>query len=114
MKTKTKCNFLICHKILVHSIIVIPVQYQPASSSYVQLHICKNEPWIRLLNIHYSGMFTAPTDGVYVFSWTIFSYCNSYVYTQIVVNSNAYDSMITESEHVTDVNWLLSAWIAVV
>ena len=49
-------------------------------------------------------MFTASTDGVYVFSWTIFSYYNSYVYTQIVVNSNAYDSMITESEHVTDVH----------
>ena len=51
-----------------------------------------------------SGMFTAPTDGVYVFSWTIFSYYNSFVYTQIVVNSNAYDSMITDSEHVADVH----------
>lgn len=45
-------------------------------------------------------MFTAPADGVYVFSWTIVSENHSYIYTQIVVNSNAFDSMLTDSEHV--------------
>nr|XP_022300158.1 complement C1q-like protein 4 isoform X3 [Crassostrea virginica] len=51
-----------------------------------------------------SGMFTAPADGVYTFTWTIFSGYYSYVYTQIVVNSNAFDSMIVNSEEVGDMH----------
>ena len=51
-----------------------------------------------------SGMFTAPADGMYVFTWTIFSGYNSYVFTQIVVNSDVFDYMITDSEHVHDIH----------
>ena len=49
-------------------------------------------------------MFTAPADGMYVFTWTIFSGYHSYVYTQIVVNSDVFDYMITDSEHVSDIH----------
>nr|XP_022302071.1 uncharacterized protein LOC111110036 [Crassostrea virginica] len=49
-----------------------------------------------------SGFFTAPANGLYVFSWTIFSSPNSFIFTQIIVNSNALDSMVTDSEHVAD------------
>ena len=51
-----------------------------------------------------SGMFTAPVDGVYTFTWTIFSEVHSYVYTQIVVNSAAFDNMIVNSNAVNDVH----------
>ena len=49
-------------------------------------------------------MFTAPVDGVYTFTWTIFSEVHSYVYTQIVVNSAAFDNMIVNSDAVHDVH----------
>ena len=52
----------------------------------------------------YSGMFTAPDDGVYVFTWTIFSYENSYIFTQLVVNSDAFDNMISDSQEVGDIH----------
>ena len=51
-----------------------------------------------------SGMFTAPDDGVYVFTWTIFSDFRSYVHTQIVVNSAVFDNMITDSEEIADIH----------
>lgn len=52
----------------------------------------------------YSGMFTAPSDGVYVFTWTIFTRPHSYAYCQIVTNSQAFTSMVTDSETVTEIH----------
>ena len=52
----------------------------------------------------YSGMFTAPDDGVYVFTWTIFSDYNSIVFTQIVVNSATFDNMLTDSQEIHDIH----------
>lgn len=49
-----------------------------------------------------SGMFTAPIDGAYVFTWTIFSDKHSYIFSQIVVNTEAFTSMITDSDEVAD------------
>ena len=51
-----------------------------------------------------SGMFTAPDDGVCVFTWSIFSDFHSYIYTQIVVNSAAFDNMITDSQENGDIH----------
>lgn len=47
-----------------------------------------------------SGMFTAPIDGTFVFTWTIFSDTLSYIISQIVVNTEAFTSMLTDSEQV--------------
>lgn len=49
-----------------------------------------------------SGMFTAPVDGVYVFSCTIFSDRHSFIYSQIVVNTQSFTNMITDSDEVSD------------
>ena len=52
----------------------------------------------------HTGIFMTPDDGVYVFTWTIFSNFNSQILTQIVVNSGAFDSMITDSQEIHDVH----------
>lgn len=49
-----------------------------------------------------SGMFRAPIDGVYMFTWTIFSDRHSFIFSQIVVNTEAFTSMITDSDEVSD------------
>lgn len=51
-----------------------------------------------------SGMFTAPIDGAFVFTWTIFSDRHSYINSQIVVNTEAFTSMITDSDEVSDLH----------
>lgn len=51
-----------------------------------------------------SGMFTAPSDGVYVFTWTIFTYARSYAYSQIIINSQAFTSMLTDSATVNEIH----------
>lgn len=46
----------------------------------------------------YTGVFTAPQDGVYVFSWNL--YCSSdgaYFYSQLVANSNVVGAMFTDA-----------------
>lgn len=52
----------------------------------------------------YSGMFTASSDGVYVFTWTIFTPRHSYAYCEIVINSQAFTGMVTDSETVTEIH----------
>ena len=40
----------------------------------------------------YSGMFTAPRSGTYVFTWTIYCSVGGYVYEQLMVNAEVLDS----------------------
>lgn len=47
-------------------------------------------------------MFTAPTDGVYVFTWTILTNGYSFAFTQIVVNSQVITSLVTDSQEIND------------
>ncbi|XP_048765819.2 heavy metal-binding protein HIP-like [Ostrea edulis] len=35
-----------------------------------------------------TGIFTAPTDGIYSFTWTILTISGSYFHTEIVINGN--------------------------
>ncbi|XP_062602499.1 uncharacterized protein LOC134264218 [Saccostrea cucullata] len=51
---------------------------------------------------HHDGIFTAPSQGSYVFSWTIASWYHSYVYTELVVNSAAFGKIITNSQDISD------------
>lgn len=45
-------------------------------------------------------MFTTPSDGVYVFTWTM----HSYIFSQIVVNSQVFTSLTTDSYKVIVAN----------
>ena len=46
---------------------------------------------------HHNGVFTAPDQGVYVFTWTIVVAENGYIYTQIFVNSDVVGAMYTSA-----------------
>ncbi|XP_062593230.1 uncharacterized protein LOC134254713 [Saccostrea cucullata] len=46
---------------------------------------------------HFNGMFTAPTDGIYAFSWSIYCTYRSWAFTEIVVNSDAVGSSLADS-----------------
>ena len=47
----------------------------------------------------HSGIFTSPSQGVYVFSWTL--YCQSYFYSEVVVNSNPVGALRCSAEGAT-------------
>lgn len=49
-----------------------------------------------------SGIFSAPLDGVYVLTWTMISDYHAYVYSQIVVNTEVFTGLITNSDEVGD------------
>lgn len=40
----------------------------------------------------FSGIFSAPRTGTYVFTWTVYCYAGGHTYLQVVVNSNVYIS----------------------
>ncbi|KAK3084294.1 hypothetical protein FSP39_011172 [Pinctada imbricata] len=42
----------------------------------------------------YSGLFTAPSNGVYHFSWTIYSGCHSNIPTEILRNDEIYGAAL--------------------
>lgn len=47
----------------------------------------------------YSGMFTAPSSGVYVFTWTIYTGYHGQTQFNIYVNHNVYDSTFGETDN---------------
>ncbi|XP_062592276.1 cerebellin-3-like [Saccostrea cucullata] len=48
----------------------------------------------------HNGMFTAPADGVYVFSWSTYSQQHGAIYTEMVVNSAVIGSALSDSNSV--------------
>lgn len=50
------------------------------------------------------GLFRDLFDGVDVFTWTFFPNRHSFIFSQIVVNIEAFTSMITESDEVSDIH----------
>ncbi|CAG2215512.1 unnamed protein product [Mytilus edulis] len=51
----------------------------------------------------HSGVFTTPEQGTYVFTWSIISDFNTgYIFTEIVINSVPFGSILSNSEEVHD------------
>lgn len=48
------------------------------------------------------GFLGCSVDGVYVLTWTMISDYHAYVYSQIVVNTEVFIGLITNSEEVGD------------
>ena len=51
---------------------------------------------------HHDGIFTAPSTGSYVFSWTVTSGYHSYVYSELMVNSSPFGKLLTNSQATAD------------
>ncbi|VDI04340.1 Hypothetical predicted protein [Mytilus galloprovincialis] len=49
-----------------------------------------------------SGLFTAPGHGIYVFTWTVVADDYGYVYSEIVINTTPYGSILTNSQENRD------------
>lgn len=46
---------------------------------------------------HFSGIFSVPTSGVYVFSWTIADSAGGYVFSELVVNADVVGAILTNT-----------------
>ena len=69
-------------------------------------HIIRFDTIVTNIGSHYnqhSGLFTAPEQGVYVFSWNLYCHSGGYIFSQLVVNSNVVGSMFTIGEGATDI-----------
>ena len=69
-------------------------------------HIIRFDTIVTNIGSHYnrhSGMFTAPEQGVFVFSWNLYCHSGGYIYSQLVVNSNVGGAMFTSGEGATDI-----------
>ncbi|XP_063411568.1 uncharacterized protein LOC134694487 [Mytilus trossulus] len=60
----------------------------------------------------YSGMFTAPVNGVYAFIWTVSSGTYSYIYSQLVVNSDPFGAIATDSDEINDYHTVTGSVVA--
>ncbi|XP_048744149.1 uncharacterized protein LOC125657547 [Ostrea edulis] len=60
---------------------------------------------------HFSGTFSVPSSGVYVFSWTITCSPRGYVYTQLVANDGVLGTMLTNSQTTDD--WIQTTSLVV-
>ena len=80
-----------------------------AFSAYVSVHetdiskdhTIKFDTIVTNIGSHYnrhSGMFIAPEQGVYVFSWKLYCTAGGYFYSQLVVNSNVVGAMYTSDQ----------------
>ncbi|CAC5426273.1 C1QL [Mytilus coruscus] len=49
-----------------------------------------------------SGLFTSPDHGIYVFTWTVVADEYGYVYSEIVINSTPFGSILTNSQEIRD------------
>ena len=64
-------------------------------------HTIKFDTIMTNIGSHYnrhSGMFTAPEQGVYVFSWNLYCHSGGYIFSQLVVNSNVVGAMFTTAQ----------------
>lgn len=52
---------------------------------------------------HHTGVFSCPSHGVYVFSWSIYCYRGGYVYSELVVNSSPVSGKFAGAGSVTNI-----------
>jgi hypothetical protein len=52
----------------------------------------------------FSGTFTAPWEGTYVFSWTVTADFNSYIHSEIVINASSFGHLMTDGEEIHDIH----------
>ncbi|XP_062620157.1 uncharacterized protein LOC134281742 [Saccostrea cucullata] len=50
----------------------------------------------------YTGIFTVPYNGLYAITWTIYANSYSYIYSNLVVNADIWNSAIANSEENND------------
>ncbi|XP_062618472.1 uncharacterized protein LOC134280052 [Saccostrea cucullata] len=58
----------------------------------------------------YSGIFTIPESGMYVFTWTIECDGNGQIFTKIVKNSSVFGSIASDSNH--EIEYRMSTGVA--
>ena len=51
---------------------------------------------------HFSGIFSVPSSGVYVFSWTIGDSSGGTIFTELVVNKDVVGGILTQSMYTAD------------
>ena len=51
----------------------------------------------------HSGIFTSPSQGVYVFSWTLYCETGGYFYSEVVVNSNPVGALRCSAEGASNI-----------
>jgi hypothetical protein len=59
----------------------------------------------------FNGMFSVPSSGVYVFTWTITCSIGGYVYSQLVANFDVIGAILTNS--VSSSEWISTSGISV-
>jgi hypothetical protein len=52
----------------------------------------------------FTGAFSAPVEGTYVFSWTVIADFYSYIHTEIVMNASSFGHLLTDGEEIHDIH----------
>lgn len=87
----------------------VPVHETAAFSAYISLYethltedlTLKFDRVVTNIGNHYnpySGTFTAPQHGAYVFTWGLYCHTEGHIFSQLVVNSNSKGATYTSSE----------------